>query len=218
MKTVWFMLFLLYSVIHLWACLSDNRRVRIFTKPMLVLCLLVFYVSIANPWNGWMVAALVLCWIGDVCLIPNSGPVLVLGGAGFLAGHLCFILAFFPQIRFETVPRGFLIAAGVLYAGASVIVVRRLLSLMQKKAVAAALLSYLLSHSVMNVLALALVWSRGNLSGALVYAGTLLFYVSDCILFFAFFGKEKPYPPLKRFLVMLTYLAGMTLIVLGMVP
>lgn len=39
--------------------------------------------------------ALLLCWLGDVLLIPRSSVVFRLGLASFLAGHLAYLAAFF---------------------------------------------------------------------------------------------------------------------------
>ena len=213
MAGILFFLFLLVSILHLFACLTDNKRLRIATKPFLMLTLLAFYLAAANPADGFLIAAIVLCFAGDTGLIARSGAMLAVGGAGFLLSHVFFTRSFLPGIRPEAVSVPVFAGAALLYVAVSVAVVRHLMPLVKTKKVAAVLLVYLLFHSATNLSALAQLLTQKTPTCAAVYAGAVLFYVSDCILFHVHFGREQPPAPLKRFLVMFPYVLGIALIV-----
>lgn len=51
--------------------------------------------ALQGPFGRWLVAALILCWWGDVLLIPKDRRRWFQAGVlAFLAGHLAFIVAF----------------------------------------------------------------------------------------------------------------------------
>ncbi len=48
-----------------------------------------------STFGRWVLAALALCWLGDVLLIPRQRPGCFIAGiASFLLGHLAFVAAF----------------------------------------------------------------------------------------------------------------------------
>ena len=75
---------------------------------------------------------------------------------------------------------------------------------------------YLAANSVMNVFAFMMLLSGPSLGAALAYAGAILFFTSDCILFLSRYYEKKDRIPKRGFLIMLTYIAGEALITIGM--
>ena len=75
--------------------------------------------------------------------------------------------------------------------------------------------AYLLTNSTMNLLALIRMYSLRDLSSVVVYVGALLFFISDCTLFFVRYYRDPEVIFKKHFTVMLTYLAGEFFITLG---
>lgn len=50
--------------------------------------------SLVGPTAGWLLAALCLCWLGDVLLLGSSRPAFLGGLVAFLLGHLAYVGAF----------------------------------------------------------------------------------------------------------------------------
>ena len=58
-------------------------------------------------------------------------------------------------------------------------------------------------------------FSQKNIWGAVAFAGAVLFFISDCTLFLVRYHKNKNLIFKRHFTVMLTYLLGELLIVIG---
>ena len=86
---------------------------------------------------------------------------------------------------------------------------------MESKAMLAPMILYLLINSTMNLFALLQLMSHNNLGGWLTFIGAILFFVSDCSLFIVRYSDRPNIIYKKHFTVMLTYLLGEFLIVLG---
>ena len=67
----------------------------------------------------------------------------------------------------------------------------------------------------MNIFAMMQLLSRPSPAAAVAYIGALLFFASDCCLFLVRYGKRPDIVFKKHFTVMLTYLLGELLIVVG---
>ena len=50
--------------------------------------------SLEGPTGAWLLAALCLCWVGDVLLLGTSRPMFLGGLVAFLSGHLAYVGAF----------------------------------------------------------------------------------------------------------------------------
>jgi uncharacterized membrane protein YhhN len=73
-----------------------NLSAHYFFKPSIMLTLIGFYFSMAKTRSATLVAALFLCWAGDVLLMfaPGSELYFILGLIAFLIGHLFYIFCF----------------------------------------------------------------------------------------------------------------------------
>jgi uncharacterized membrane protein YhhN len=122
----------------------------------------------STPYGRWVLAALVLCWLGDVLLIPRGARrAFALGLASFLLGHLAYVGAF--------ASRGLDLAASglaAIAAGAALWLVLRWLRPHLPAHLRAAVYAYTAVISVMLICAV----GTGETA---IRLGALMFYVSD---------------------------------------
>lgn len=77
-----------------WSRFARNERVELVTKPAATVLMFAVVVASSNVAPGvrfWFGAAMLLCLIGDVALLPIVDQFLV-GLGAFLLGHLCFLV------------------------------------------------------------------------------------------------------------------------------
>ena len=67
----------------------------------------------------------------------------------------------------------------------------------------------------MNLFALMRLFTMHSAGSIVAYVGAVLFFISDCTLFLVRYYRNKDLIFKRHFTVMLTYLAGEMLIVLG---
>ncbi len=128
--------------------------------------------ALGLPYGRVVAAALVLCWLGDVLLIPRDarGPFLA-GLVSFLLGHLAFAAAFL--LRGVSLPP-LLVAAGLSAVAAGLAL--RWLSPHVKGAMRGPVVAYVVVISAMLVLAAG---ATGAGAPWVVLAGAACFFVSD---------------------------------------
>ena len=84
-------LFLIVAIAHVWAIISGNDTIRMYSKPMLLTLLAVVYlVSVKKP-IFWYVLGMFFCFAGDVILMFNGATFFMAGIAAFLLGHVVYI-------------------------------------------------------------------------------------------------------------------------------
>ena len=94
---VWLYLFLAATLTDLAFIIDGNTGDRIFSKPLILLGLMVYFFQISRPIRNTLLAksilaALIFSWIGDILLI---WPALFIYGLGaFLMAHVCYIIGF----------------------------------------------------------------------------------------------------------------------------
>ena len=117
MGYVFLILFLIASVIHLYHSWKNDARRRAYTKPLLLLFLLVWYLC-TTPEVSWvLVAALLTSWLGDVLLIPKGHGWFTAGGISFLFSHFLFIVVYLPSVTFAGIPWLLVIPLALVYYG-----------------------------------------------------------------------------------------------------
>lgn len=215
MKYLFLILFFLFSVIHLHHSWKDDQKRRRYTKPFLMSTLALFYVVSASAISWVLLLALLTSWLGDVLLIPKGHKWFMRGGICFLMSHILFMVVCFPNVNLGTVPWMLLLLLAPVYYGASVWVMQKVAPTTPDGMVKP-MGAYLLTNSTMNLLALVRIFSLGSLGSVVVYGGAVLFFVSDCALFFVRYYRKPEVIFKKHFTVMLTYIAGEFLITLGM--
>ncbi|MEA4911479.1 MAG: lysoplasmalogenase family protein [Oscillospiraceae bacterium] len=210
MPTVFLCLFFAVSLLHLFGSFIDNRRIRNATKGAVLLCLLGYYLTSAAVPRPWFAAALALSLLGDVLLIFKGG--FAAGGFSFLLSHVCLIVVYAGALRACAPPWYFFIAAAA-YAAGIFFEARAIFPRLPDKLHAPTLV-YFGANASMNLTALLLLANDPCTATALIYSGAVLFFISDCLLFFVRFCPGV-HIPRKHFPVMLTYIAGVLLITLG---
>ncbi len=212
MRYVFFGLFLLVSLVHLYGSFRDDKPLRNLTKGCILISLMGYYGTGAAEVNYLVVAALLFSLIGDIALIFPGG--FAYGGVSFMLSHVFFILAYLPAIRFAAVPFYLYILLPLVYGGAVFLLQRELKPHIPPK-LFLPMTMYLGFNAAMNVFACMRLCSAPCLATALTYIGAVLFFLSDCILFTVRFHKTKPVWR-NHFLVMLAYILGEFLIVYGL--
>ncbi len=205
----------LLSLLHLISSWKNDRAGRAKTKPFLISSLALSYLFSTEDPSGLLLAALLTSWLGDVLLIPRGNRWVILGGASFLVSHFLLMGLYLPHIRFAAVPWLQLLPVAVVYTLLSAKSIRSVQDNTPKPMLIAFGL-YLLTNSVMNLLALMQLLTSRHPGAAVSYAGALLFFLSDCILLLVRYHRNPDLIPKHHFPVMLCYLSGEFLITLGM--
>lgn len=163
----------------LYASRQKSITGELLTKPLLSVLFIVTAVIQAHadtPYYPLVLTGLVLCLIGDVCLIfISSRKVFTAGLAAFLAGHVMYAAAFVTLGIF-----GPLVWAAALFClGVSVAVYRWLRPHLGDMHIPVT--AYIVIITAMVICAFGLMNNPGLDPGArtLVFGGALLFYFSD---------------------------------------
>lgn len=94
---VWLYLFLAATLADLAFVLEGNSQMRFFSKPLILLGLILYFYRITKP-IAWtlltksILAALIFSWIGDILLMWNR--LFIYGLGAFLMAHICYIIGF----------------------------------------------------------------------------------------------------------------------------
>ena len=216
MNYLFLILYIAVSTLHLIASWRDDSEKRKKTKPFLLILLLLFYLFSVDKPSLFLVLALLTSWLGDVLLIPKGHKWFTMGGIAFMFSHLFFVLLYSAQICPEKLRLLPILLLAAAYYGFSLFIIRKIRH-NTPKAMVAPMYFYLFCNSTMNIFAMMQLLSRPSLAAAVAYLGALLFYASDCCLFLVRYGDKPEIIFKKHFTVMLTYLLGELLIVVGII-
>ncbi len=214
MRYVFLGLYIVVSVIHLFHSWQDKAPLRAKTKGLLLVFLILYYIFAADDLSWFLLLALITSWIGDILLIFKGNGWFTAGGISFLLSHIFFILTYSINISFAAVPFAVVIPVALVYFAIAFCIIRTLTPTTPKIMLPPMYL-YLLANSTMNLFALMRLFSQKNIWGAVAFAGAVLFFISDCTLFLVRYHKNKNLIFKRHFTVMLTYLLGELLIVIG---
>lgn len=206
-------IFFLVTGVHLYASWKRDRSLRNKTKPFILLSLLAYYCFGADHISLTVVAALLFSWLGDVLLMGKGVKWFTVGGISFMISHFFFILSYAKQTEFSRIPVWLILLLAAVFASATAIIFSHLRPHLPK-ALFYPMFLYLLINGAMNCFAWFRSLSLNAQAGLITAIGALLFYISDCSLFFVRFKKGTKLK--THFLVMLTYSIGEFLIVTGL--
>lgn len=213
MQYVFLGLFIIDSLIHLYASIKMNKKLRACTK-VFILPLLIGWYCCFVPTPSWLViVALIASWLGDVLLIPHGIAFFASGGLSFIISHVFFIVIYIKSTAFALVPIWAIIIIALAYIAVTTLVMRGLKEDLKGK-LFYALFFYLLVNATMNFFALCLLVSNPCLGTILTFLGATSFFVSDSNLFYTRFKKSDKEK--NHFVVMLTYILAEFLIVWGL--
>ena len=214
--TILFGAYFLMLAIELFALLTGNPQLEYFSKPSLMLILIVYYAvntrRIASGLKYLIISALAFSWLGDVLLLldKHTKSFFIYGLIAFLTAHIFYIFYFLKVRRVnkvEKLPNALVFAAIAVYTlSLFAFIAPFVRSLLVPIAVYALVISTMLAASIA-----AFDFGKQNF-GKISVAGTLLFIVSDSILAINRFAAPFEYAPV---FVMLTYALAQLLITEG---
>lgn len=205
MKRFYFVcLFFIVLSIHLLAIVSHHQLLANITKPLLIPCIALFFISASlftpSLLKRYILTALFFSWLGDVLLIFQAGQTgFFIGGLiAFLIAHIFYILFFYRiwvQQQLKIKP---LILLGVIgfYTALISFLFPHLGTML------APVLVYGFVISAMLCLALHMYPLRYKVAAAHFISGAVLFVISDSVLAVNKFYLPFPAAP---FIIMFTY-------------
>jgi uncharacterized membrane protein YhhN len=218
-------LFLLFSLANLGALLSASASDNYLTKPFLMIWLGAYVYArlrpLATTTARYLLVGLFFSFLGDTLLLfadgrPSGGLFFLLGLGSFLLTHVAYWLAFhnWPDQQKGTLARKpWLVIPFILYWG---LMIRLLWPLPEGMEIP--VLVY--SAVIMIMAAKALHIGPGLLPGdqLMLLVGAILFVLSDSIIALSRFTDFlSGWGVMTAWAIMLTYLSGQLLIVLGVV-
>ncbi len=213
MKALFLGVFFVSVVIHLYASLRRDTRMRNSSKPVILLSLLGFYILAARSVSVLIILALLFSWAGDILLIPGGMKWFTAGGISFILSHVFYIAGYWKDVDFSRIPY-FLTVLPALFFTAVVSFLFSKLKQHLPKSLLFPVLLYLLLNAAMNCFALFRCISTASAAAFTTAVGAALFFVSDSFLFFVRFNRNSRLK--THFVVMLTYSIGELLIILGL--
>ena len=213
MKFFFLATFITVSVIHLYASLKRNEKLRALTKVFILLFLLGWYCFSTAKVSEIVILAILFSWLGDMLLIPDGNAWFAAGGIAFGLSHVFFIIAYNINTDLAAVPLWVIILAAAVYLTASVFVFRRLKPHLPKF-LFCPMFIYLLVNGTMNCFALYQLVSTPCAAAAITFIGATQFFISDATLFYVSFNENAKLK--THFAVMLTYIIAEFLIVFGL--
>ena len=210
MKPDWRILYGLATALLLTGLALDSKLLYIFTKPLLMILLLLYFVTSTRTYPGWrrlVVLALVFSWAGDVFLI--SGDWFVAGLASFLIAHIFYIAAYqktgaakgaLPSVVIIQFAFFGMLLIWLIYPGLNDL--------------KAPVFIYALVLLTMGMWACKRRGGTNQSSYRLVASGAVLFVLSDSLIALNRFAFTIP---AERLLVMSIYLTAQYLIVRGLI-
>lgn len=214
MKYLMLVIFAITTTVHLYASYNTNQKLRNISKPWILLSLLGFYLFSTDNIQTTVVLALIFSWIGDMFLILKGVKWFTVGGISFMISHFFFILSYAKYVDFNSLNKVIVVSLILLFIISSTIVFKYLKPHLPKPLFYPMYL-YLIINGMMNCFAWFRAMSMSAKASIITAIGALLFYISDCSLFFVRFDKDSKLK--THFLVMLTYSIGELLIVLGLI-
>lgn len=214
---VWLYLFLAATLADLAFLIEGNSEYRFYSKPLILLGLIVYFYRITKPISSTILTksvlgALIFSWIGDILLMWSQ--LFIYGLGAFLMAHVCYIIGFkvaqksqsrlehinFVKVFFYNLPI-YLSAAFVFY------LINPNLGNMKIPVV-----TYIIVIVGMVVTARDRFKKCNTASFWQVFIGAILFFVSDGAIAISRFFKEFPE---SGILIMGTYAIAQLLIVMG---
>ena len=208
LNMIFHIIFIIVSVNYLVSLFFKRGLFRDILKCFLVPLILAIYIFSAEKILLPVVLALVLGWAGDILLLEITDlQRFRLGLLSFLLGHICYIIAMYGfAMPLNITVLCISIAAAAVFGFCTLKIIR------PSAEMKIPVFIYMFIILTMSVFALQVLVSQGSPFGALVFAGSLCFLVSDSLLAFDTFRKKTT---AGYFMVMLTYIAAQFLITLG---
>lgn len=203
-KNFWIILFLIILAVDLTAVFLNKESLRYFTKPLIVVSLILYFISqisfVQSGLKKWILLALAFSLGGDILLLfETKDPVFfLLGLASFLIAHI-FYIVFFHLIRIRENIAGnilLLLVVVVYYTALMTIISPFLENLKLPVRIYGVVISFML------LLALHTGFINNKKASMMIITGAVLFIISDSLLALNKFYAQFDYAGIG---VMLTY-------------
>jgi uncharacterized membrane protein YhhN len=196
-------------LVHLSAILLARPKTEALSKVFLLPPLLAAYIAGSHTMLVTVILAASAGWAGDVFLLGIKRPLFFrLGLASFLLGHLFYIPS---MLRFTVgISRPMLAVSAAIFLAAGIVVYRWI---RPPKGMRIPVICYEITIMLMSMTALQLFFSGKSFPSAAVFAGSLLFLTSDCLLARFLFNTK---PKWGGFAVMASYIAAQTALIWGL--
>jgi len=207
--------YLLIVTIHLYCCFHHHEDIRKFTKCLLMPFLaMTYYLGCPKEkFSKVILFAILFGYLGDILLLIEG--LFLLGVVSFLVGHLLYIVTFFAETGLKNYRKNLLVflLVCVVYFYIETEVLGYFRPALVKFGLWGPLFVYTSILSALNISSALYAYCYRNIYSILAYIGSIIFYVSDCILAKQLFFEYNKYYQIS---IMFTYILGQSLISLGM--
>jgi uncharacterized membrane protein YhhN len=203
-KTYWITLFAIVLAAELTGIQVKNETIQFIFKPLLMIVVGGYFLSqtnrINNSLKGWIIAAVLLSWFGDILLMfhVKNDTFFLLGLSAFLLAHVSYII-FFHGVRVRENIRSniLLLLIVVIYYAILITILSPHLGDMKLP-----VRIYGIVISFMFMLAMHMLFMKNKIAGRWMMIGALLFVISDSVL-----AINKFYKPFEAsgVIIMLSY-------------
>jgi len=211
LKVLIMIFFVIFAVGDVFAIKYDKIKLRYFTKPLLVPLLTLFYIiSVANP-NGFILFALICCFLGDLFLLWSQKKTFFIAGLlSFLAGHIFYTIAFLQTTYFLSgIPKWFYFSL-IPYIWYGIFIQKKLNPYL--RSIKVPVIVYLNVILIMSFASFTRIWALKGLLFWLPFVGSIFFIASDSLLAFRNFKTKLSRGWVS---IMITYILAQLLIILG---
>lgn len=207
------LIFLTVSFLNIVFELLHNKKGRLYTKPLLMPLLILFYLAKVNVVNYLIISALLCGFVGDIFLMLSKKEFNVLMGIGaFLLGHLFYISIFLhTSSMLRDVPYLFFLSI-IPYIILELYLFKKLFPSMKTMKLASFI--YMSVIFLMSFTSLTRVWSISFIPFLFPFIGSLFFIFSDTVLAFDLFIHHNKH---NNVIVMSTYIIAQLFIVVGFI-
>jgi uncharacterized membrane protein YhhN len=205
-------------VVELFSRVNNFHTLDYITKPLLLIWIgLYFYLNTGNiKKDKFIYKAFLFSWIGDMFLMVShiNGLFFYAGVGGFFLAQLNYIKVFTGNIKSDNKGLVFNKPAWLIPFAVYLAAMLYLILGGMKGVMIPIIIIYALSLISMSLFALNRKGLVSHKSYSLVFAGSVLFVISDSMIAINKFYSEFP---LSSFLIMLTYFTAQYLIMLGLI-
>jgi uncharacterized membrane protein YhhN len=216
-RKLFLIIFIVVTTVELVAVIADLKFISLFSKPLIMLSLVGYYLGSVPHRSPVMIRAMFFCWAGDVLLmfVDRDESFFMMGLLAFLIGHVLYIVAY-RQHQSGDPEKGLLATQKIRYSFPIILAGTGLVVILFPTlgGLKLPVLVYAIVIMVMAMTALFRYGRTNTESFWLVFGGAILFMLSDSLLAMNKFYSPIPY---GGFLVMLTYSAAQFLIVKGII-
>ncbi len=199
------------AVLHIICCFAGVRKIRMVTKPMLLILLCVVYILLAKEVRMPVICAMLLGCAGDTLLLfGDNKKLFAAGAAAFGLGHAAYFAALLPMVvHISEPPWIFVLCAAVC------LIEPVILFIYLRRYIPAPLAplagAYCLFIGIMTALAAALFVRSPSTESLAALGGMAFFVASDSVLAVNVFKYESE-PPVQSGIIMTTYIAAQSLL------